>query len=102
MSNSQKWQVTFRYQLNGNEVVRQAKGRVAQTLSALVLAGDNGVTAAEMSCWAYRLGAYVHLLRHDYSLDIITKREEHEGGWHGRYVLLTAVEIIELDKPDRN
>ena len=65
-----------------------------RTLLALVNADSKGVTALEMSSWAYRLGAYVHRLRHDYGLAIETLREPHEGGWHGRYVLHTPCRIV--------
>lgn len=68
-------------------------GREAQTLTALIEAGSKGITALEMSSWAYRLGAYVHRLRHDYGLDIETVREAHEGGSHGRYILHTPCRI---------
>lgn len=98
MSNSSKWQVRFCKWDNGTTRTFEACGRVAQTIVALDAAKARGVTAAELSCWAYRLGAYVHLLRHDYGLEIITLREEHDGGWHGRYVLVTPVEILHLDK----
>jgi hypothetical protein len=70
------------------------RGRVAQTIVALVRAGSRGITAAEMSCWAYRLGAYVHTLRREYDLHILTQHEEHEGGWHGRYVLVSSVTVL--------
>lgn len=66
----------------------------SRTLLALVRADSKGVTALEMSSWAYRLGAYVHRLRHDYGLAIETLREPHEGGWHGRYVLHTPCRIV--------
>ena len=76
-------------------------GRVAisarqprRALSALINAGSKGVTALELSSWAYRLGAYVHILRHEYGLAIETLREPHDGGWHGRYVLHTPCQII--------
>lgn len=65
-----------------------------RTLLALVKADTKGVTALEMSSWAYRLGAYVHRLRHDYGLAIETLREPHDGGWHGRYVLHTPCRIV--------
>ncbi len=71
-------------------------GRPAQTLVALVKAGSKGITALEMSSWAYRLGAYIHILRRDYGLDIQTLKEKHPGGWHARYVLHTPVEILEV------
>lgn len=72
------------------------KGQVAKALFALVKAKGKGITALEVSSWAYRLGAYVHTLRHKCGLDIETLREEHPGGWHARYVLHTTVEILEV------
>lgn len=70
-----------------------ATGQVAKALAALVAAGARGVTALEVNSWAYRLGAYVHSLRHDCGLTIETVREPHEGGWHGRYVLRCRVTL---------
>ncbi len=70
-------------------------GQVAKALGALLAAGAAGVTALEVNSWAYRLGAYVHTLRHDYGLTIETVRELHDGGWHGRYVLRSPVSIGE-------
>ena len=81
--------------------VETPAGRIAinarqpqRALAALIKAGSIGVTALELSSWAYRLGAYVHTLRHDYGLTIETLRERHDGGWHGRYVLHTPCQII--------
>ena len=81
--------------------VETPSGRIAinarqprRALAALIQAGSKGVTALELSSWAYRLGAYVHTLRHDYGLTIETLREPHDGGWHGRYVLHTPCQII--------
>ena len=68
-------------------------GQVAKALVALVEHGAAGVTALEVSSWAYRLGAYVHTLRHDYGLAIDTVHEDHEGGWHARYRLVSPVTI---------
>ena len=68
-------------------------GQVAKALMALVENGAAGVTALEVSSWAYRLGAYVHTLRHDYGLSIETVHEDHEGGWHARYRLVSPVTI---------
>lgn len=65
-----------------------------RALAALIKAGSQGVTALELSSWAYRLGAYGHTLRHDYGLAIETLREPHDGGWHGRYVLHTPCQIV--------
>jgi hypothetical protein len=66
-------------------------GQTARALVALVKAGKAGVTALEVNSWAYRLGAYVHRLRHENGLAIETVREPHDGGWHGRYVLRCPV-----------
>lgn len=81
--------------------VETPAGRIAisarqpkRALAALINAGSKGVTALELSSSAYRLGAYVHTLRHDYGLTIETLRERHDGGWHGRSVLHTPCQII--------
>ena len=70
-------------------------GQAGRALVALAKAGKQGVTALEVNSWAYRLGAYVHLLRHDYRLPIETVREKHDGGWHARYILRCAVTFPE-------
>jgi hypothetical protein len=68
------------------------RGQTAKAIRALVLAGKQGVTAQEVAGWAYRFAAYCHELRKQ-GLDIETIREAHEGGWHGRHVLHTAVRL---------
>lgn len=80
---------------NSKEVLISSR-TVARTVIALTLAGHEGVTALEMSSWAFRLGAYVYTLKHRYGLDIQTLREEHPHGWHGRYVLHTPVEVLDV------
>ena len=76
-------------------------GQTAKALSSLIAAGPRGVTALEVNSWAYRLGAYVHQLRHLHGLAIETQREEHEGGWHGRYVLRSIVRLADEGQPER-
>jgi hypothetical protein len=86
----------------GKEVVRiirddgappfTVSGQTAKAIRALVLAGKQGVTAQEVAGWAYRFAAYCHELR-KLGLDIETIREAHDGGWHGRHVLHTAVRL---------
>lgn len=76
----------------------EVKGRqTARALLALVEAGEDGVTALEVSGWAYRFAAYCWELRHRHGLEIVTMAEKHSGGWHGRHVLRTPVEIISID-----
>lgn len=95
---SHKKSVTFKAWFNGEARIFQVRGQVARTITALANAGKEGVTALEVSSWAYRLSAYIHDLRSDrYNLDINMDPEEHEGGWHGRYVLITPVEILEAE-----
>lgn len=74
-------------------------GQVAKALLALVEAKATGRTALEVEAWAYRFGAYVWTLRHVHGLLIETKREEHEGGWHGRYVLKSPVTVLRVWQP---
>ncbi len=67
-------------------------GQEAKTLVALAKAGAAGVTAQEVSTWALRLSAYVHVLRRR-GLEIEMARESHSGGWHGRYLLHSSVTL---------
>lgn len=73
-------------------------GQDARSLIALITAGTKGITAQEMSSWAFRLGAHVHRLRHIYGLNIETVLEPHESSWgkgkHARYILHSEVKII--------
>ncbi len=78
------------------KVIHITSRTVARTIAALASKGQHGVTALEMSSWAFRLGAYIHILKRDYGLDIVTLREEHPHGWHGRYVLHTPIEVLEI------
>src|SRR5262245_59849079 len=75
----------------------EARGQVARTLRALVDAGHVGLTAMEASNWAFRLAAYCHNLKREHGLAIRTEREEHPGGWHGRHVLDSCVEVLAVD-----
>ncbi len=71
------------------------KGQTGRSLKALVAAGEKGVTALEVTCWALRFSAYCFDLRHKHGLIIDTLREDHEGGWHGRHVLRSPVTLME-------
>lgn len=71
-------------------------GQPARAVLALLKAGAAGVTAMEVSSWAFRLSHYVMVLRHQHGLEIVTQWEAHEGGRHGRYVLRSTVIILEI------
>jgi hypothetical protein len=85
---------------DGQRII-EVRGQVAKALLALVAAGSRGCTALEVAAWAYRFAAYCHELRRDYGLAIRTDREDHNGGWHGRHVLETPVEILLVDGEPR-
>ena len=74
------------------------RGQEGKTLLALVRAGSAGCTAQEVSDWSFRFAAYVFQLLHRFGLVIETVRERHPGGWHGRYVLLSKVNIVEVGR----
>lgn len=72
------------------------KGRVAWALSELLKSGPLGCTPITRP--APRWSSYVHILRHDYDVEIETIIESHGGqfpGYHGRYILRTPVQIVE-------
>ncbi len=89
--------VTVLFQKAGAENPKFAKTRVGQTILWLVYSGEKGITALEVSSWAFRLADYIHTLRHDYGLNIITIKEAHDGGHHGRYILRDAVKILQIN-----
>jgi len=61
-------------------------GQEARTLVLLLEKGNRGVGAYDFRGGPpFRLGAYVHDLRHQFGLAIETLRDEHDGGWHARY-----------------
>lgn len=66
-------------------------GQDLRTLHALMDAGEKGITALDVSSWAFRLASYVYDLRHKHGLEIQTIREPHDGGYHARYVLISNI-----------
>ena len=77
-----------------HKVIRKVVGREAQALVWLHEAGPKGITTREARHWAWSLSGYVHDLRHVHGLSIRTVNELHNGGWHGRYVLESSIEIL--------
>ena len=72
-----------------------ARGQEARTLALLIDKGNAGVVAYDF-CGGppFRLPAYTWSLIRKFDLAIETKREKHDGGWHGRFVLHTPVEVV--------
>jgi hypothetical protein len=94
---SGKKSLHIQYFDRGQKITRTLTApKLIRTMEALLKAKSKGITALELSnTWALRLGAYVFDLRHDYGLKIITRSEKHPEGWHGRYVLMTPVTVVE-------
>lgn len=95
MKGRAKLSIAFR---RPGEPWRIVRGREAQTLVQLVERGPRGLSGLE--CGATRLSAYVFDLRHEFGLDIQAKTETHGGtfaGNHARYVLLSPVELGNVD-----
>ena len=93
MTNSNS--IAFRRLSDGR--VFRVRGQVARTLVALLSCDGHGCTALEVSSWALRLAHYIMCLRR-LGLDIAMERESHPGGWHGRYRLLSAVELLRFSE----
>jgi hypothetical protein len=75
-------------------------GQNAKTVVALVKEGPGGIIALGLSTWALRLAAYIHNLKSKHGIDIKTIREPHDGGHHGRYVLVSELQIVAIKNPE--
>ncbi len=97
--NSQKWMVRFTFNRRGTRHERIIEGCIAHTLFYLVHKGRHGVTAAEISNWAYPLEECVYMLRNEHNLDITAHSKSHDDSKHTRYELIDAVELLEVNTP---
>lgn len=80
--------------------IRKAKGQEAKTLLLLTEKGQRGVVAYDFHGGPpFRLPAYTWSLQRKHGLAIETRHENHDSGWHGRFVLHTPVEIIAVNDP---
>ncbi len=77
-----------------------ASGQEGRTLLLLHQKGALGVVAYDFRGGPpFRLPAYTWSLMRNHGLVIETRREQHECGWHGRFVLHTPIEILAVDDP---
>ncbi len=86
-------QITARIMPDGKPFT--VKGRDAWAFAQLLRAGHRGCTPIDNP--APRWSAYVFNLKRVYGLNIETRNEPHSGdfpGTHGRYILLSTVEVI--------
>ena len=78
------------------------RGRLAQMLATLVSRGSAGVTSAQFAA-GVRCSDSIHKLRHRHGLVIETDRVGHASlfaGEHGKYKLVSPVEVLELVRAD--
>lgn len=69
------------------------EGQNALTLIALIKAGGRGITSIQShDLKLLRLSSYVHILRHEHDIVILTIREGERRT--ARYVLMDRVEIM--------
>lgn len=69
-------------------------GQCLRTLIALKKAGKKGITSFQAGkLKLLRLSSYIHILRHQHNIDIITIREGKSRT--ARYVLIDPVEILQ-------
>ncbi|MDE2446491.1 MAG: hypothetical protein KGO94_09945 [Alphaproteobacteria bacterium] len=80
--------------------IRKTIGQEAKTLLLLAEKGQRGVVAYDFTGGPpFRLPAYTWSLHRKHGLTIETRHENHDGGWHGRFVLHTPVEIVAVNDP---
>ncbi len=90
--------VTARILPNGQPFT--AKGQEGRTLLLLHEKAKIGVVAYDFQGGPpFRLPAYVWSLKRKHGLDIETKHVLHVGGWHGKFVMHTPIEIIATESP---
>jgi hypothetical protein len=97
---------TLRAVIGEGEAARAVEidGRPAWLLGKLVEAGERGITAAELPA-GLRLSHFAWRLRRHYGLSIETVQEPNTGsfgGSHGRYRLVSPVQILADDAPCEN
>ena len=94
--------IKFKLIQNNQEIFFTLKGQKAKTLKCLIESKAKGCTALEISkTFALRLSEYVRALRSDNlaggcNLDIMMIREKNPTNWHGRYILNSKVELVEI------
>ena len=71
-------------------------GQVAKVLSALVEAGEAGITPLARETWSLRLSDHVRKLKNRRGLIIVNLWGRHNDGRHARYVLRSPITIIEV------
>lgn len=93
--------ITVKARIAPDGTIFTATGQEGRTLLLLQEKGPVGVVAYDFNGGPpFRLPAYCHSLIKHKGLVIETRRELHDGGWHGRFVLHTQVEIIEVQDPN--
>lgn len=71
-------------------------GQMAKVLLALIAAGEAGVDPLARETWSLRLSDHVRKLKTLRGLSIATMWGRHDEGRHARYILQSAVIIVEI------
>lgn len=91
--------LSVQFRLPSGEV-RYVRGQEANTLLLLHERGPAGVLAYDFRGGPpFRLPAYTWASMRRHGLIIETIREKHDGGWHGRFVLHTPIEVVAVHDP---
>jgi hypothetical protein len=78
---------------NDQQKLLYLEGQNAHTLTALMRTGGQGITSIQShDLKLLRLSSYVHILRHEHEVNILTIREGERRV--ARYVLMNAVELL--------
>ena len=78
-----------------------SSGQEACTMLLLHKKETKGVVAFDFTGGPpFRFPAYVWSLKRKHGLAIETKHDLHDGGWHGRFVLHSIVEILNELRPN--
>ena len=95
---AKRFKVTARIIPDGMPFTTSGQG--GRTLLLLHEKGALGIVAYDFQGGPpLRLPAYTWALMRKHGLVIETRREQHECGWHGRFVLHTPIEVISVANP---
>lgn len=92
---NKKFFAKFLITKNNKERTLHLENQNAKTLISLIRATSKGITTFQINkLKLLRLSSYIHILRHEHNINIITIREGKSRT--ARYVLIDQVEIVKV------